>query len=611
MARGYLPNQGGGNVTPTNIPVSGLTIPQTYGLTDALETPRVDVQTFAADGVWKKPAGATVVSVALVSGGGGGGSGRRGAAATVRCGGGGGGGGAMQAATIPADLLPSTVNVTVGVGGAGGAAVTADDTNGNVGIQGTASLFGSYVRSGFAGPGAGGTNAAGTGGFASSGALASGGGGAAASTTGGVGGNATAVAGAAGGGAGGGITTANAAANGGRSSGFVNGNGGVVAGTAPTNPGNAAGAQPATAGGGGGASSITGNAQAGAAGALYGGGGGGGGAATNGVGTSGAGGNGGAGVVQVVTFVHVTPKLIRPSGPTVPAAGLTLLGAGTSDTGTDFDLFMSTSEQNTVSTWSTFMTEGGTFAKAITDHQAVTAKLGTEPTLEIAWGFPGTQGLAGIAAGVDDAYILARADELAAYDAPVLLRLNWEMNGYWYNWSAFTQDGTPIAGRSQADYIAAWRHIVTLIRSRANRVGFVWCPHLWVLPNSAAPDTWYPGDGYVDWVATNAYAGAAVWSYIQDGLWGLNDIAQFADTHGKPMRICEWAPGVANQPVGDFYTFRDWILATPAIREIVYFHQTDHTTNFSYRLAEFPEWAFAYRSVFTSDPARYPQSREE
>lgn len=267
--------------------------------------PTVDEYTSTGANTWNKPGGAALVKVVLIGGGAGGASGRRGLVSTIRCGGGGGGGGAYVTTQFVAGDVGTPVTVTVGVGGAGGAAQTVDDNNGNPGIAGGITSFGTLAIAAAGGAPGGGTATTGTAGSGGVGTT-SGGAGGAASTTGLAGGAATTAAGGGGGGAGGGITNGNAAGAGGLglTSRLVSSSsnaGGVVDSTPPVagvdvtvkgQPGH---------GGGGGAASITTAAQTGAAGGKYGGGGGGGGASLNGN-NSGAGGAGGQGYALVVTY---------------------------------------------------------------------------------------------------------------------------------------------------------------------------------------------------------------------------------------------------------------------------------------------------------------------
>lgn len=258
----------------------------------------------------------------LISPGGGGASGRRGAASTVRCGGGGGAAGAIVAENywIPAALLGSTFTLTLPAPGVGGAAVTADDTNGNNGTVPAASSFvsGSASVSPLVGTAAaGGTNAAGAGGSLTQG-MFNGAAGGAANATGLAGGNGNATTNGApsGGGAGGGITAANAASNGGAAGaqtlqyGTSPSAGGIVGGASPS-AGTTLTAGVGGQGAGGGAASITGAAQNGATATGYGAGGGGGGASLNGN-NSGAGGTGGPGYCRLRWIFSAPPTLVAP-----------------------------------------------------------------------------------------------------------------------------------------------------------------------------------------------------------------------------------------------------------------------------------------------------------
>ena len=100
--------------------------------------PSVDYQEFTSSGTWVKPANAISVYVEAVGAGSGGSNVVLAASTTIGAGGGGGGG--WSAKTLDAAIVPSSVPVTIGGGGLGGAIGSA-----NNGAEGGGSSFGSLV----------------------------------------------------------------------------------------------------------------------------------------------------------------------------------------------------------------------------------------------------------------------------------------------------------------------------------------------------------------------------------------------------------------------------------------------------------------------------------
>jgi hypothetical protein len=272
----------------------------------------VIITEFTTTGTWTKPTGLKRVLVCCVGAGGGGGSGRKSTTAENRFGGGGGGGGAIVWRNVAASDLTSTVAVTLGTGGTGGAAQTVLATNGNPGTAGGDTSFGALVIAKGGGGGSGGTVANGNAGTQGSAqlsvpsygpyAIAGSFGGSGASGSGSAGGGGMNSSGASGGGGGSGIVSGGTINTTGGTGGGVYQNGILIAGPTTSNPGVAnqsrflffSSTLSSTNGlGTGGAGAGANTNLAGGAGGNYGAGGGGGGAgATVDSGAGGAGANG-------------------------------------------------------------------------------------------------------------------------------------------------------------------------------------------------------------------------------------------------------------------------------------------------------------------------------
>jgi hypothetical protein len=129
------------------------------------------------------------------------------------------------------------------------------------------------------------------------------------------------------------------------------------------------------------------------------------------------------------------------------------------------------------------------FARTVASHGAV-------PLVQID---PTDVNVAAIASGQYDSYLSAYARAVRAYGQPVILSFGHEMNAYWYSWGS--------ASTSPADFVAAWRHIVTLFRKRdARNVTWMWTVNVIDTQDGiAAPGPWWPGKSYVTWVGLDGY----------------------------------------------------------------------------------------------------------
>ena len=173
-----------------------------------------------------------------------------------------------------------------------------------------------------------------------------------------------------------------------------------------------------------------------------------------------------------------------------------------------------------------------------------------------------------IIAGAYDDMIRARADGVKSLGKPIFLRWAWEPDGK--RW--IEKSGTP------AQYIAAWRHIHDIFETRgATNAVWIWCPTAYSFKTGTAWE-WYPGDAYVDWIATDGYnwypqkqTPRDTWrSFVQI----FDAFYQSASPKGKPLMLGEY--GVQEDTPGrkaDWVHDAQNVIKTqyPAIKAIVYF----------------------------------------
>jgi Glycosyl hydrolase family 26 len=127
--------------------------------------------------------------------------------------------------------------------------------------------------------------------------------------------------------------------------------------------------------------------------------------------------------------------------------------------------------------------------------------------------------LEGVVAGKYDENIDRLAEWVKASKRPVFLRVGYEFD--------FPENKYP-----PDLYVRAFRRIRDRMESRgATNVAYVW--HSYAAANSKGAADWYPGDGYVDWVAV---------SYFSPKQSHLETVAQFARQRGKPLMVAEATP---------------------------------------------------------------------
>jgi hypothetical protein len=184
-------------------------------------------------------------------------------------------------------------------------------------------------------------------------------------------------------------------------------------------------------------------------------------------------------------------------------------------------------------------------------------------------------GMGDVARGAYDFYLDAWAAEAAAFGRPILVRLAHEMNDpYRYPWGP--------QHNARESHVAAWRHVVERFRrAGARNVIWVWSPHV-------AYEGWeeyYPGDAYVDWVATGVlnYGPIAQWSrwWTFDEMFG-NAYPRMAGL-GKPVMLAEFGSLAVGGDRAAWYreALAELPRRYPAVRALLLFHAgTDRTVTY-------------------------------
>jgi hypothetical protein len=161
---------------------------------------------------------------------------------------------------------------------------------------------------------------------------------------------------------------------------------------------------------------------------------------------------------------------------------------------------------------------------------------------------PGGISLAAIAAGRYDAYLRSYAASVKAFGGQVILSFGHEMNGYWYSWG--------YRHTSPADFVAAWRHVVTVFRRQgAGNVAWLWTANVIdVHGGIPSPARWWPGSSYVTMVGIDGYYLRPGWTFAS--LFGPTIKAVRALTLDKILISETGAPNGPGQSakVADLFT---------------------------------------------------------
>jgi hypothetical protein len=181
-------------------------------------------------------------------------------------------------------------------------------------------------------------------------------------------------------------------------------------------------------------------------------------------------------------------------------------------------------------------------------------------------------GLADVAKGTYDFYLIKWAKEAKRIDAPIFLRVGHEMNDpYRYPWGPHNN--------SAKDFIAAWRHIVEVFKKEGvSNILWVWSPH----PAYGLFRDYYPGAEYVDYVGSGVlnYGTAATWSKW----WTFKEIfGNYYDqlsSFNKPIMIAEFGSLTVGGERSEWFAqaLNSLPKHYPAVKSVLFFHFSEDRT---------------------------------
>ncbi|MDQ8199765.1 hypothetical protein QEH56_16500 [Pelagicoccus enzymogenes] len=142
-----------------------------------------------------------------------------------------------------------------------------------------------------------------------------------------------------------------------------------------------------------------------------------------------------------------------------------------------------------------------------------------------------------VARGDYDAQIEAFCEALAFIGRDSFVRIGYEFEGSWNNYS-------------EAGFVGSWKRITTAMRERDLPVATVWCSG----GGSAGPRpieevmAFYPGDEWVDWWGVDVFSPGEI------GMDWITDFCELSGEHGKPVMLGEVTP----RHVGVLDGQKDW-----------------------------------------------------
>jgi hypothetical protein len=188
---------------------------------------------------------------------------------------------------------------------------------------------------------------------------------------------------------------------------------------------------------------------------------------------------------------------------------------------------------------------------------------------------PTTVTLASIAAGSQDATLIADAKALHTWNHAFIFRLFPEMNGPWESYAP------GVNGNTVTGFVAAWRHVVSLFRQYgASKVMFVWNPDKEIKGQAETLASLWPGSTYVNWVGVDVFdrEDTAHGTFPNPVTAISTTVSDIRKLTNLPLMIAE--AGTVTSPVK-----ASWInelftgTAAISVKAVVYFNETGSVAN--------------------------------
>jgi beta-mannanase len=188
------------------------------------------------------------------------------------------------------------------------------------------------------------------------------------------------------------------------------------------------------------------------------------------------------------------------------------------------------------------------------------------------------------------------------------------MNGDGYGWSGAKNGASSTAAQQ---FVATWRYVHgRFAKAGVTNVTWVWCPNHESVPAAAwnTPESYYPGDAYVDWTCVDGYnwgtsqtVATAGWTsrwQTFDEIFGPTYQRLVALAPTKPMMIGEFASSEAGGDKAAWITDAAARIASPGyaqIRAFVWFNEAKET---DWRVQSSAAALAAFKASF-GDTSRY------